>query len=97
MPNISTRTTRYTLDANRTISTGSIKVFNIIIANASAGPLNVPFTDADGTALWNIVVPANSTEYGPQAEPILCDNGLLITSVAEADCIVTVFHSQDGA
>jgi hypothetical protein len=86
------------MDDNRTISTGSIKVMNLIVANADAvSNYNVEFTDADGNALWNIAVAASTTEYGPQTAPILCDNGLKINSVGDADVIVSVFHSQDGA
>lgn len=95
MPLIATTHTRVTLDANRTISSSSIRVSNIVVSNATASPAEVVFTDADGTNILNITAPAQSSEF--LEVHWIAENGLLITSIGDADVVVTVFHGAPGA
>ncbi len=95
MPQTATRLTRVTLDADRTVSDGSIRVHNIYVANGTASPVEVVFTDKAGTLLLNMVIPALDSEQFPGIW--IADAGLRILGLSSANVIVTVLHTQDGA
>ncbi len=87
--------TTVALDAARDISDGSITVFGMIFANATAAALTVTVEDKDDADLFNVEVPANASVV---ADIIwLAQNGLGFATAAAAGMTVTVFHSQDGA
>lgn len=90
-----TRLTRVELDAARTISTGSIRVSSVLVCNATAGAVEVVFTDNDATEILSIAVPAN-TSFNYNVVWIAV-NGLLIASEGDANVSVTVAHGADGA
>jgi len=91
------RITRVTLAADREISAGTIRVRNIIVSNATVAAVEVVFTDSAGTPNLNITVPAldSRTFEGDW----IADNGLSVlgAAIADANVVVTVLHSQDGA
>ncbi len=95
MPLVAPKITRVTLDAARTISTGSIRVQNIMISNATVSAAEVVFTDTDDTPILNITVPPQDSE--DWAVVWIADNGLKVTSLGDANVVVTVAHGQDGA
>ena len=95
MSMLATKLTRVTLDAERTISTGTFRVLGIIVANATASDAEVVFRDNDATNLLNITVPAHdSVEFSANW---VAENGLVIPSASDADIVVTVAHGADGA
>ena len=95
MPLVASAHTRVTLDVAQTISAGSIRVQAIVVSNATVTPAEVVFTDADGTNILNITVPAQNTI--PFEMSWMADNGLLIDSIGDANVVVTVFHGAIGA
>jgi len=90
-----TRFTRITGDTLTTVSSGSIVVGTINVANPTGAPITINFTDADDAAVFTMVVDANSTETETFNE--LFDNGLKYASTVDAAVIITVWHSADGA
>lgn len=90
------RTTRVTLDADRTIGAGqTITVFGITVANAADVPALVDIQDAAGTNKITIVVPCKDTHS--IFYEWVADGGLQIDGLGSADVIVTVAHSQAGS
>ncbi len=83
------------MDADRTISTGSIRVQNIYVANPSATGAEIVFTDTDGTPILNMVVGACDSEQFPDSW--IADNGLKILGLGNANIVVTVLHGAEGA
>lgn len=95
MPLVASKITRSVMDAARTVSESTIRVHGIVVSNATASVAEVVFTDTDDTPILNITCPANDSEHWT---PVwIADNGLKITSVGDADVVVTVAHSADGA
>ncbi len=94
MPQIASRIQRFTLDATRTVTAGSIRVHSIFVANATSSPAEVVFTDTAGTPILNIVCPANDSEQFTAVW--IADSGLKILGLANVNIIVTIVHSQDG-
>ena len=85
---------RLPLDVDRVVSTGSIRVHTIYVANATANPAHVAFLDNDNIPLLNMVIPAyDSDDFGG---PWIADNGLKISGLGSSDVIVTVQHSAEG-
>lgn len=95
MPQTSSRITRSTLDADRTISTGSIRVQNIYVSNPTASGAEIVFTDADGTPILNMTVQACDSEQFPGVW--IADKGLKVLGLGNANIVVTVLHSSEGA
>ena len=95
MPDIASRITRLTLNADRVLTTGSIRVYSVYIANTTTTPVEVVFHDNDGIPLLNMVCPAFGSENF--AGLWLADNGLKVLSLDDAGVIVTILHGQDGA
>lgn len=93
---LSTRITYATLAANRTISTGSLKVSAIILTNTTAAIVDITITNAAGTTLMVVTVPADNTLMLAGAAEWLFDAGMIVNSES-ANSHVMVFHSQDGA
>ncbi len=84
-----------TLDADRTIASGStIVVFGIVVANSTVNVAEVHILDGDQTNRLVITVPPKDSKW-IDIEWI-ADNGLIIDSIGSADVFVTVFHSQAG-
>lgn len=80
------------LDDDRTIeSGGTITVFGILVANATASAVAVEVQDIAGTANMTIVVPAGDTRL-VDVEWV-ADRGLQFSSVGSVNVIATVFHS----
>ena len=87
--------TRVTLDANRTITTGTIHILGIIVANGTAAAVSVVFKNTAGTEVLDIEVGANDSEQFNAHW--VADAGLTVDSVSDAAVIVTVAHGADGA
>ena len=97
MPTVASRITRVTLDVDRTIDTGSIRVQNVLVSNATNNMAEVAFLDNDDNNILNITVgPQDSMEF---TGVWLADNGLKVDtgSIQDADVVVTVLHSAPGA
>lgn len=94
MPEIATRTTRVTLDAARTIMSGSAKIHSVLVTNGTASNIVVQFSDIDGTNLFDIAVLAHDSN-GWDATWI-ANNGLTVASESSVSVVVTVAHSADG-
>jgi hypothetical protein len=95
MSSLATKLTRVTLDAERTISTGSFRVLGIIVSNATASDAEVVFRDNDANNLLNITAPAHdSVEFSANW---VANNGLVIPSAGDVNVVVTVAHGADGA
>lgn len=90
-----TRLTRVELDAARVITTGSIRVSNVLVCNATAGAVEVSFLDNDATEILSIAVPANSSFQYPAVW--IASNGLNIATEGDAGVSVTVAHGFEGA
>ncbi len=95
MPQTSSRITRSTLDADRTISTGSIRVHNIYVSNPTSTGAEIVFTDADGTPILNMTVKDCDSEQFPGAW--IADNGLKVLGLGDANIVVTILHGAVGA
>lgn len=93
MPLIAIRRTVVTLGTAKTVLTGSYRVHQIMIANATANPVTVTFTNADGGTEAVVRAAANDT-FSCEANQ-LWDNGM-VASAAGASITLTVAHSQDG-
>jgi hypothetical protein len=92
---LASRISRYVMSQDRTVTTGSIRVHNIYVGNASADAVEVVFHDNDNIPLLNMVCPAmDSDDFGGIW---LADNGLKIIGIDDADVIVTIIHSDEGA
>ena len=92
---LASKLTRVTLDAARTISTGTFRVLGIIVSNATVSDVEIVFRDNNATNLLNITVPAqDSVEF---SAAWIAENGLVIPSVGDANVVVTVAHGAAGA
>ena len=95
MANAASRITRVELDSDRTITTGTIRVDNIVVSNPLAVAIEVVFCDTDNTAILNIVVGPYDTKF---FEGIwVADNGLLIRGLSDSNVVVTILHTSVGA
>jgi hypothetical protein len=97
MPIVASRITRVTLDVDRTITTGTIRVQNILVSNATNNAAEIIFLDNDDNNILNITAPPQDSESFPG--DWIADNGLKIDAdaIADANVVVTVLHGQDGA
>jgi hypothetical protein len=98
MPLVASKITRVALTGDQVISNGTIRVHNIIVSNAlQQMPVEVVFTDREGTPILNITVSAQDSQDFPGCWA--ADKGLTVlgAAIADADVVVTVIHSQDGA
>lgn len=91
---VATRRTRVTLAAARTVLDGSYRVYSIYVANKSASPVDVEFTNADDSAELTMTVPADNSDSWDVLQ--MWDNGMKVGALS-SDVIVTVAHSADGA
>jgi hypothetical protein len=84
------------MEATKTISTGTIRVQNVLVSNPTNNAAEIVFTDTDGTNILNITAAAqDSMDFGGLW---IADNGLKVDgTIADANVVVTVLHSQDGA
>lgn len=95
MPQIATKITYGTLDAALVISTGSIRVSDILVTNASASNVVAIFRDNDNNIKLRLAVLAHdSNSWGAKW---IADNGLKVDSLSDSDISVSVAHSADGA
>lgn len=93
---ISSKLTRVTLDAERTIESGStIRVQGILVANGTSDPKDISFNDSDGTEILTISVGANSSESWSSS--FIAQNGLVIETEGNAAVVVTIAHGAAGA
>jgi hypothetical protein len=95
MADIATVVYSATLAAARTVTTGSVKVFGVIIANSAATPADVTFTDAAGTTVLVATCGADDTVVIAGCGPWITQ-GLSVNAEASTTT-VTVQHSQPGA
>ena len=95
MPQTSSKLTRVTLEADKTIDEGSIRVFNIYVANGSNAPSEVVFTNRDGTPILNMMIPPLDSEQFNGTW--IADKGLKVLGLSSVTVIVTVLHGQPGA
>ena len=80
-----------TLAAARVVSANSIKVFNVVVAESGAAPVDVVFTNAAGVTVLSITCPADSTVSVDSSSPWLTQ-GLSI-AVGASTTTVTVFYA----
>lgn len=95
MPQTASKLTRVTLEADKTIDTGSIRVSNIYVANGTSSPCEIVFTDTAGTPILNMMAPAYDSEQFPGVW--IADGGLKVLGLGSDNVIVTVLHGQPGA
>jgi hypothetical protein len=99
MPDIGTRISHVAGNAAlavRTISSGSMRVLGVLVANNSANPDLVTIQNNAGTTIMSIVAGGNSSE--DFAAPFIADSGFIVVSaLSAATTFVTVVHGQDGA
>lgn len=95
MPQVASRLSHVTLDAERSISSGSIRVLNILVSNPTALDHLVTFNNNSGTTILQIAVPARDSET--YAVAFIADAGLVVESVSDVNVTVTVAHGADGA
>lgn len=89
------RISRLTLDADRVLTTGTITVSYIYIANSTASPVEVVFLDNDAVPILNMVVKAQSSDRFEGAW--IVDNGLNISGVSDVDVVVSILHTSEGS
>ncbi len=90
------KTTRVTLDADRTIGDGkTITIFGIIIANSASQAAEVDIQDASGNNKLTITVPSQDSKI--LDVEFIADGGLLIDDIGSDEVIVTVLHSHAGS
>lgn len=92
---VATRLSRLPLNTDRVVSSGSIVVHTIYVANATANPVEVVFKDNNDFPLLNMVAGAYDGENFGVCW--LADNGLKVSGLEDGDVIVTVAHSAVGA
>ena len=80
-----------TLAAARVVSANSIKVFAVVVAETSATPADVVFTNAAGTTVLSLTCPGDNSIVCETSSPWLTQ-GLSI-SVGATTTTVTVFYS----
>lgn len=90
-----TRVTRVVLDVDRTISTGSIMVYGIILSNSTASTAEIEIEDVAGNTRITVTVPAMNSETVDFV--FLADKGLIISGVGSTEVFASVFHSSEGA
>jgi len=84
------------MDVTRTISTGTIRVQNVLVSNPTNNAAEIVFTDGDDTPILNITAAAQDSFAF--TELWIAGNGLKVNgAIADANVVVTVLHSQDGA
>lgn len=89
-----TRIARLTLDEDRVLTSGSVRIHSIYVANASNAPVEVAFCDNELNPLLNMVVPPLD---GDSFTGIwLADRGLTVLGLDDPDVIVTILHSAVG-
>lgn len=94
MPQTATRISRLTLESDKVVSTGTIRVQNIYVANVTNTPAEVVFQDNDGVPILNMMVPAyDSDDFGGHW---IADNGLKIIGLDDQNIIATIIHSDVG-
>jgi hypothetical protein len=79
------------LTAALVISTGSVHIFGIVLANEAATAADVDITDAASTIIMQITIPADNTVV--MNIPFIANNGLRFALEA-ATTKVTVMHSS---
>ena len=89
------RITTGDLNGDLVISAFSIRVESVLIANSTAGSVDVTLEDASGVTVATISVGIGvSQDWYPNC---MFDNGLTIASASSAAVFATVTHSADGA
>lgn len=97
MPQIATRVSRGTLDADVVIESGqTIRVHSVIVTNGSAGSVAVDFKIGDGTGDPILTLCANTLGCIVFDGKWLADKGLSADSLGDADVVVNVIHSAPG-
>jgi hypothetical protein len=83
--------------ADRTISSGSIRVLGILVANTSDAAENTTLIkDNDGDTIMTLEVGPNDSE--DFTVPWVADNGFIVEAESDAATVfVTVVHGQEGA
>jgi hypothetical protein len=77
------------------VSEGSLRIDNIFISNPLEVPVEVAFIDNSEIPVLNMTVGAFSSE-GFRGTWI-ADNGLVILSLLDANVVVTILHTTEGA
>ena len=94
MPEVATKVTKYSLETERVISTGSIKVYGVLFTNLDASPRIATLKDNDDNVLMILVGLTNvSADF---VGSWIADNGLKVASAGSASSHVTIIHSADG-
>lgn len=91
---IASTISRLPLGSNQVVSSGSIRVQTIYVANSTASPAAVVFLDNDDIPILNMTVPAFDSESF--IGEWLADNGLKVDGLGDDGVVVTVIHSQEG-
>lgn len=94
MPQTASRISRFTLDANRTVTDGSIRIQNIYVANSTDMAAEVVFQNNDSSPILNMVVGAMDSEQF--SGNWIADNGLKILGLSEANIVVIILHTSEG-
>lgn len=93
---LATRTFRAAGDAsaaNRTIFTGSGILLSIIVANTASADVLVDFTKSDGTVIFSINCPADSSMDWSLEGGVVLDSGLIMSAAGAASTtIVSAFY-----
>lgn len=95
MPLVATILSRSVLDAARVVTTGTVRVHNVTVANSTAAVVDAVLQDNDGNAVLTLTVPANSS-YSFEAI-WLADKGLKWATAGDATVIATIAHTQPGS
>jgi hypothetical protein len=95
MPLVASRLSRLTLNFDRVVSSGSIRVQNIYVSNATSAPIEVVFKDNNDHPLLNMVISAYNSDCF--ATPWIADNGLKVGGLDDGNVVVTVAHTSVGA
>jgi len=78
------------LSAARVVSADSLAVYAIVIANTTAGVIDYEFTNAAGTQILAITVPADNT-FALEISDGFVTQGLTVAAEASTS-ILTVFY-----
>lgn len=90
---IASNTTVVTLDANRTIHSGSGVVYGLMIKNTSGGTVTVTARNTADDKEWaQITVANNATEVWPV--PCVFTGGYVLESASAATVVATVAHTN---
>lgn len=88
---LATRTFTASADASataRTIFSGSGILLSIIVANTASADVLATFADASGTTLFQLNVPADSSQDWSLEGGVVLDNGLVFSAAGAASTTI---------